>query len=217
MNEINYKKTEENDVKESKKKKIVTNLLGLLNKQIIKIVLIILVLFVAIIGIKKSFFTESKTTKLGFEDIGELATESCTTTEINVIDKSRKLYGVNIPFTQTKYIYSYDVNIKAGIDFSQVKQKNLGNNTICITLPKVKILSKELKKDSFKVYHEEESIFTNVTLEENNKLLSKLEDTALKDAIDNGLYDRAKESAKRQLKSFIKANEDYKDYDVYFE
>ena len=37
MNEVNYKKLENNDVKESKKKKIVTNLLGLLNKQIIKI------------------------------------------------------------------------------------------------------------------------------------------------------------------------------------
>ena len=60
MNEVNYKKLENNDVKESKKKKIVTNLLGLLNKQIIKIVLIILVLFVAIIGIKKSFLLKVK-------------------------------------------------------------------------------------------------------------------------------------------------------------
>ena len=217
MNEINYKKTEENDAKESKKKKFFSKLLSLLNKRIITILVIILVLILGIIGIKKSFFTECKTTKLGFEDIGELATESCVMTEIDVVDKSRKLYGVNVPFTQTKYIYSYDVNIKAGIDFSQVKQKNLGNNTICITLPKVKILSKELKKDSFKVYHEEESIFTNVTLEENNKSLTKLEDTALKDAIDNGLYDRAKESAKKQLKSFIKTNDKYKNYKIHFE
>lgn len=60
MNEVNYKKLENNDVKESKKKKIVTNLLGLLNKQIIKIVLIILVLFVAIIGIKNHFLLKVK-------------------------------------------------------------------------------------------------------------------------------------------------------------
>jgi len=205
MNEVNYKKLENNDVKESKKKKIVTNLLGLLNKQIIKIVLIILVLFVAIIGIKKSFFTESKTTKLGFEDIGELAIESCVMTEIDVVDKSRKFYGVNVPFTQTKYIYSYDVIVKAGIDFSQVDWGEAGNNTVNVIVPEIKVLSKELKKDSFKVYHEEESILT------------KLEDTALKDAIDNGLYDRAKESAKKQLKSFIKTNDKYKDYKIHFE
>ena len=35
MNEVNYKKLENNDVKESKKKKIVTNLLGLLKRAII--------------------------------------------------------------------------------------------------------------------------------------------------------------------------------------
>lgn len=150
-------------------------------------------MILGIIGIKKSFFTESKTTKLGFEDIGELATESCVMTEIDVVDKSRKLYGVNVPFTQTKYIYSYDVIVKAGIDFSQVDWDEAENNTVNVIVPEVKVLSKELKKDSFKVYHEEESIFTNVTLEENNKALTKLEDTALKDAIDNGLYDRAKE------------------------
>lgn len=217
MNEINYKKTEENDDKESKKKKFFSKLLSLLNKRIIKILVIILVLILGIIGIKKSFFTESKTTKLGFEDIGELATESCVMTEIDVVDKSRKLYGVNVPFTQTKYIYSYDVIVKAGIDFSQVDWDEAENNTVNVIVPEVKVLSKELKKDSFKVYHEEESIFTNVTLEENNKALTKLEDTALKDAIDNGLYDRAKESAKKQLKSFIKTNDKYKNYKIHFE
>lgn len=217
MNEINYKKTEENDAKESKKKKFFSKLLSLLNKRIITILVIILVLILGIIGIKKSFFTESKTTKLGFEDIGELATESCVMTEIDVVDKSRKLYGVNVPFTQTKYIYSYDVIVKAGIDFSQVDWDEAENNTVNVIVPEVKVLSKELKKDSFKVYHEEESIFTNVTLEENNKSLTKLEDTALKEAIDNGLYDRAKESAKKQLKSFIKTNDKYKDYKIHFE
>lgn len=35
MDEVNYKKLENNDVKESKKKKIVTNLLGLLNKNLL--------------------------------------------------------------------------------------------------------------------------------------------------------------------------------------
>ncbi len=159
MNEINYKKTEENDDKESKKKKFFSKLLSLLNKRIITILVIILVLILGIIGIKKSFFTESKTTKLGFEDIGELATESCVMTEIDVVDKSRKLYGVNVPFTQTKYIYSYDVIVKAGIDFSQVIGMQAENNTVNVIVPEVKVLSKELKKDSFKVYHEEESIF----------------------------------------------------------
>lgn len=61
----------------------------------------------------------SKTTRLGFEDIGEMATQAAYTTQVNVTEGSRVLWGVTIPFTQSKYIYSYDVTIKAGIDFGR--------------------------------------------------------------------------------------------------
>lgn len=225
MIENNGKELGKIETKEEKHKNSFSNLFSKIasllrnTKKVNILLVIVIIILVSTIGIgfKSNLFTESKTTKIGFEDIGELATESCTTTEINVVDKSRKLYGVNIPFTQTKYIYSYDVNVKAGIDFSQVKWKRVNDNAICVTLPEIRVLGKGIIKDSFKVYHEKESIFTNVTLEENNKAQSKLEDTALKDAIDNGLYDRAKESAEKQLESFFKANEDYKDCNVYFE
>ena len=43
MNEVNYKKLENNDVKESKKKKIVTNLLGLLIQFLLFVYLINLI------------------------------------------------------------------------------------------------------------------------------------------------------------------------------
>lgn len=72
-------------------------------------------------GIKKYVESEAKTTKIGFEDIGELATQVAYSTEVNVTDASRKLFGMTIPFTQSKYIYSYDVIVKAGFDFTQVE------------------------------------------------------------------------------------------------
>lgn len=208
--------------KKEKQKNFFSSIFSILsNKKIRRIVLIVFILIiiaVVALGVRAEFFTESKTTKMGFEDIGELATESCTMTEIDVVDKSRKLYGVNIPFTQTKYIYSYDVNIRAGIDFSKVTWKDNDNNTITVTMPKVKVLGKPtLDTSSFKVYHEKESVFTNVTLEENNKAQNELVEKAKKDAIDNGLYDRARVSAEKQLESFIKANDTYKNYKISFE
>lgn len=208
--------------KKEKQKNFFSSIFSILsNKKIRRIVLIVFILIiiaVVALGVRAEFFTESKTTKMGFEDIGELATESCTMTEIDVVDKSRNLYGINIPFTQTKYIYSYDVTIKAGINFSDVDWKPDDNNKIInVTLPKIKILDKELNTKSFKVYHEKESVFTNVSLEENNKSQNKLIENALKDAIDNGINDRAQESAKKQLESFIKTNDTYKNYKISFE
>ena len=70
----------------------------------------------------KEAVSESRPVKLGFEEIGELATQAAYCTEINVTDASRELFGLKIPFTQSKYIYSYDVVIKAGIDFRRERE-----------------------------------------------------------------------------------------------
>ena len=72
-------------------------------------------------GVSSYFQAQSKTTTLGFENIGELATQSAFCTEVNVIEADRKLFGMTIPFTQSKYIYSYDIEMKAGMDFRKVE------------------------------------------------------------------------------------------------
>lgn len=65
----------------------------------------ILVGFVAlVIGLRDFISFESKTTKIGFEYIGELATQTAYCTELNAIENSRNLFGVTIPFAQSKYI-----------------------------------------------------------------------------------------------------------------
>lgn len=107
------------------KKKEKTNKLRLLKHWLsmtsVKIFLAIIVLLVIALGVGKYFMTTSKTTKIGFEDIGEMATQAVRSTEISTIEGSRDLFGVEIPFTQSKYIFSYDVEIKAGFDFTQIE------------------------------------------------------------------------------------------------
>ena len=71
-------------------------------------------------GLKSLFATDGKTTRLGFEDIGQLATQAAYCTEVKVAEKSAELWGLTIPFTQSKYIYSYDVEVKAGFDFGAI-------------------------------------------------------------------------------------------------
>lgn len=169
-------------------------------------------------GVKESFFHDGQTTKFGFEDIGELATQSAVCTSVRVEGKDKKLFGVTIPFTQTKYIYTYNSVVKAGIDFSKVKVTDQTGTAkkVYVELPKVKILSTEIDYDSFKVYHEEESIFSPISMEEHNASMKELEKTARKDAVSNGLLDNAYDNAIRMLKAFLEQTYDAKKYTIVF-
>lgn len=173
-------------------------------KSAIILIVIILIAGGAGFGLKSWFTTQSNTTKLGFENIGELATQSANCTTVNVSDESQKLFGVEIPFTQSKYIYSYDTEIKAGLDFNEVTwEKNSNDKIITIYLPKIKVLSAETDLDSFKVYHDSESIFTHISLKKNNQALKNMKKTAKDDAIANGLLKKARSNAKIVLKGFF--------------
>ena len=166
--------------------------------------------------LKEYFAQDEKTTKLGFEDIGELATQEAYCTQVSVTEASRELFGMQIPFTQSKYIYSYDVLIKAGFDFQEIEWSER-EHTILVKMPKVKLLSSEIDVESFKVYHDEESIFRPITLKENNQAMKKLRKQAEKDAIANGLLDNAKSNAEVMLKGFFAQEYDLKDYKLVFE
>ncbi len=92
--------------KEEKERNKTSLLKFYLSQKLIQIVLVIVVIIVIALGITRFFSTESKTTKIGFEDIGELATQAAYCTEVNVTEGSRNLFGITIPFPQSKYIYS---------------------------------------------------------------------------------------------------------------
>ena len=192
-----------------------------LSKKAINILVIVAILFFVVggigIGINTFFAVKSKTTKLALEDVGELATQAAYCTNVNVMDKSRTLFGTSIPFTQSKYIYSYDTVIKAGIDFADVEVKsNEITKVLTVEMPEVKVLSCEVDFDSIEVYLEDESIFTQIDLKDQNDSMIELTEKAQQDAIGNGLLDDAKENAKTLLLGFLGKSYDLTEYTVDF-
>lgn len=173
-----------------------------LAKNIIKIVIVLVIIAALIFGVSRYFSTGTKTTTIGFENIGELATQAAYSTEVNVTEASRELFGLSIPFTQSKYIYSYDVEIKAGMDFGEIVWQ-LNDHTIEVSLPETKVLSTQIDLDSFEVYLEDESIFREITLEENNEALNSLQEKAEEDAVANGLLENARSNAETILTGFF--------------
>lgn len=182
---------------------------------ILKLALLIVIVAAIGVGVRVINVSESKTTKIGFEDIGEMATQSAYCTEVNVTEDAKELYGMRIPFTQSKYIYSYDIVIKAGYDFNEIEWKEK-NKTIEVKLPEAKVLSNELDMDSFKVYHEKESIFSKITLEENNDAVKKMKLNAQENAIANGLLENARSNAETMLTGFFADEYDLDEYKIVF-
>lgn len=192
-------------------------------KFIIAVIIIILLCAVLVYTrkeAKSNYVSDEKITEIGFENIGELATQSVTTTTVRVETKDLKLFNVSIPLTQSKYIYTYNTTIKAGINFSDVKWQ-LGDtddtsHNIYVDIPEVKTLSADIDLDSFKVLHEENNIFSPITLTEHNDSLIQLRENALTDAINSGLYDRALDNAKTILTSFISQVYPSNEYSIIF-
>ena len=192
-------------------------------KFIIAVIIIILLCAVLVYTrkeAKSNYVSDEKITEIGFENIGELATQSVTTTTVRVETKDLKLFNVSIPLTQSKYIYTYNTTIKAGINFSDVKWQ-LGDtddtsHNIYVDIPEVKTLSADIDLASFKVLHEENNIFSPITLTEHNDSLIQLRENALSDAINSGLYDRALDNAKTILTSFISQVYPSNEYSIIF-
>lgn len=198
-----------------------------ITKKIIKN--LILVLVVAFIGAGAFIFGgkmkedqmqhESKMTKFCFEDIGELATQEMIGTVVHTEKTAQSLFGMEIPFTQSQYIYSYDFDIKAGYDFSYIKYEikdDEDNKEILIYLPEAKILSIEILTDSFEVYYEKESIFKRITLSDNNIALKDMKKLAEDNAVSNGIYEKAKSNAEIILKAFFAQYYDLNVYTITF-
>ena len=183
--------------------------------RVLGILVVILLAAAVSLGAKTVLSADGRTARLGFEDIGELATQSAYCTEVEVTEASRELFGVTIPFTQSKYIYSYDVVIKAGLTFADITWQE-ENGTIRITLPEIQVLSSEIDLDSLKVYHEDESLFRPITLEENNAALADLKARAEEDAIAHGLLDAARDNARQILTGFFAQQYDLTEYRLQF-
>ncbi len=169
-------------------------------------------------GEKQGDKNAAKVAKIEFDDIGELCTQEANLTIVKTYDESKKLFDVDIPGTKSLAIFSYDVTVKAGLDFSKVTYDvNEATKKITVKCPKVKVLSNEIDTDSFKKYYEKESTFNNISVDDFNGSLNELRETAKDTAEKKGIYNRAKENAHRILKEFFSQEYDLDTYTIEFE
>ena len=163
-----------------------------------------------------------ETIRSGMTDIGELATEEYWFTQVETFDKSKtaQLFSItfDVPLTRTKFVYSYDGVIKAGIDFTKTEvEKDELKRLITITLPKAYILSSEIDYDSFQLYDEKTSIFNPLSVKDVSDTNREMICSAEKDAIAKGVLDRADKNAEKLVKNFLRGGYDLRGYAIKIE
>ncbi|MCD8147748.1 MAG: DUF4230 domain-containing protein [Clostridiales bacterium] len=201
--------------KENKASGFFGHLVQIITVVILVIVALLIGSYITANGLTRETSSGSETVEIGFEDIGELVTQSAYCKEINTTNSAKNLFGFTLPFTQSTYIYSYGVEVKAGYDFSAITW-SVEDTTIEVTLPEAKVLSCELDLDSFQVYYEKESAFNHITLEESNEALQTLTDKAKESAIADGLMDNARTNAETILAAFFSSAFDLDEYELKF-
>lgn len=83
-------------------------------------------------------------------------------------------------------------------------------------MPEPIIISNEIDLESLVVYHEQESIFNQVSIAQNNQALQNLKKTAQQDTINNGLLVQSRENAERILSGFFGQVYDLEEYEIVF-
>ena len=190
---------------------------SIVKAKLIALIAVIVIALGAGLYFGKSLSSESRITKLGFEDMGELATQAAYCTMVEDTEAARDLFGVEIPFTQSRLIYSYDVIVRAGLDFEQIEWSvDDPNKVIEVKLPEIKVLNSELGTESFKLYLEDESIFRRISMEENNDSMIEMAENARRQAVGNGLLDEARANAEAILRSFFAGVYDLEKYEIVF-
>lgn len=188
-------------------------------KKLIKTI-IILILLLASFLLGARYFSSKNEPKIDnkliqnrIESAKELTSLKYSYTNMGQFENSNKFYGYNIPFTQKKFIVSYDGVISCGVDLDKMQVKVNGKN-IDIQLPKSKILSHEIYEDSLKIFDQKTSIFNPIKVEDYNDFAKKQKKSVEEKAIERGILTQADKKCKKAIKDIINIDNSLKDYTI---
>lgn len=142
----------------------------------------------------------------GIRNMGVLITGEYYFTEAVSFSSIKKLLNTNIelPFTESAYLVSYDGVVTAGIDFEAVRvEKSDESRSITVYIPEAEIRNIDIDPNSFRLYSEKSGIGNPISVSDFNRSLVELEDNARDRAIERGLLQQADENARLLIQNFV--------------
>ena len=162
-----------------------------------------------------------ETLQSGIRELGELNTAEYYFSRVETVESTKKLdltsIGIDfvhdIPLTTNSFSYSYDGEIKAGIDFSQVKiEKDVEKKELTVILPQARILSSVIDPDSYVFYEIKNNILNPIDPQDYAVSFAELVHAEEEKAVEKGILNKANENAVKLIRNFISSyvSGDYK-------
>lgn len=152
-------------------------------------------------------------------EIGELATVEYLFTDAAKFTDHKQIKKWNVPLTEKSFTLKWDGKIKAGVDVTEVKI-DLDENAhkLIVTVPQAEILSYEVDDESVEVLDETNNKFNPITVEDKVNFDTQTKDAMIERAIDNGLLEKAQQSAENIIRNLLMVNPAIgEDYAIEFE
>lgn len=177
-------------------------------KNLLLIGLIIIVLVLGFIGVKRlsvnrdvtllSSNIEEKVSRLV-----ELSTIKYNYTNIVEYDDKMQVNGMNIPFTNKKFILKYSGYIKAGIDLSTIDVKVKDKDTVVVKMDKAEIFENVISEEDVYFFDEKDSVFNKLSFKDLYSVLIDEKEKMKEEVVQKGILNDAQENGKEIIYSLL--------------
>jgi len=179
-------------------------------KSISKWIFLILVLALVVSVVINMFFIKRKEKPVILSEnieqqvkkIAEVSTIKYNYTDVVSYENSKQFSGLDIPFTNKRFIVKYNGYIKAGVDFEDIKIKVEGNN-VEVIMRKAKILDNVIIEEDVAFFDEKNGLFNKLNYDELYDVLVVEKEKTQKEVISEGILEEAEENAEDLIKILL--------------
>lgn len=176
----------------------------------IAITILLLVFAISIFLNFKSFKKKDQTVLMSetldeqIMQISEMSTVKYNYTDVISYENSRQLSGVNIPFTNKKFIVKYSGYLKAGLDLTDAKLDIEDEDKIKVRLPRAVILDNVIIEEEVAFFDEKNGVFNPLKYSDLYDVLIEEKEKKSEEAIKSGLLEEAENNLDQLLRLYLK-------------
>ena len=149
--------------------------------------------------------------------VKELTTLKYKYTNVGSFENQQEFYGIKMPFTQKKFIISYDGEVNAGINLDEAQVSlNEADKKINIQVPHAQILNHVIDEDSLTIFDEKNSIFNQLEVKDFSDFRKDEMKKVEKDLEAKGFLEEADEKTKEAIIEILKINPLLEEYTIEF-
>lgn len=121
--------------------------------------------------------------------------------------KSNAFTNWTIPGTEKSFTLKWDGVIKAGVQVKQIQvELQEEEKILTVSMPRAEILSYDTDENSVEILDEKNNVFNPIGVEDKVKFDKETDEAMKKRAIENGLLEKAEQSAEKIITGLILTN-----------